>query len=298
MDLPVKSALRVLELLELFDRVQRPLVLGELIELTGYPQSSCAALLATLTARGYLLHDRGRRSYVPTPKLSQLGAWVSPQELSNEADLIQLLERAQARTGETVVVAERAGNFARYVHVIRAAHPLLVNVQAGVLRPLCTSAVGLALLSEMDARELSEAVTRVRLDKIAGASGVRVATVKREVAEIRRRGFAMSRGGVSSGSGMIAMPLPRPLCSRRVTVGIGGPLERLDTKLTLLYDTLKELLEEWLARVQGVSSQDRCGAVRDSFAGDPGRRPGGTDDWAPRPDQAPRPTRHPIRSAS
>ncbi|RZL49329.1 MAG: IclR family transcriptional regulator [Variovorax sp.] len=252
MDLPVKSALRVLELLELFDRVQRPLVFGEIIALTGYPQSSCAALLATLTARGYFMHDRRRSSYMPTRKLSQLGAWVSPQELSSEADLIQLLEQARARTGETVVVAERTGNFARYVHVIRAAHPLLIDVQAGMLRPLCTSAVGLALLSEMDPCELSEAITRVRLDKVAGSPEVRVAAVKREVAEVRRRGFAMSRGRVTWGAGMIAMPLSRPVGSRRLTVGIGGPLARLDSKLTLLHQTLKDMLEEWSVHAEGM----------------------------------------------
>lgn len=256
MDLPVKSALRVLELFELYDRVQRPLRLGELVALTGYPQSSCAALLATLTTHGYLVHDRRRRTYVPTSRLSQLGAWVSPQELSSESDLMQLLERAHARTGETVVVAERAGNFARYVHVLRANRPIMFNVQAGVLRPLCTSAVGLALLSDMDANELSDTVTRVRLDKTAGAQGVRVAAVRREVAEVRSRGFALSRGGVFSGTGMIAMPLPRAIRSRRVAVGIGGPIERLDTKLTLLYESLKEALDEWLARVEGSSHSD------------------------------------------
>ena len=256
MELPVKSALRVLELFELFDRVQRPLMLGELVSLTGYPQSSCAALLATLTTRGYLLHDRRRRTYAPTVRLSQLGAWVSPQELSSESDLMQLLEQAHARTGETVVVAERAGNFARYVYVLRANRPIMFNVQAGVLRPLCTSAVGLALLSDMESRELSDAVTRVRLDKTAGTPEVRVAAVRREVAEVRQRGFALSRGGVFVGTGMIAMPLPRRIRSRRVAVGIGGPIERLDTKLTLLYDALREALDEWLARVDGSSQRD------------------------------------------
>jgi DNA-binding IclR family transcriptional regulator len=248
MDLPVKSALRVLELFELFDHLQRPLVFGEIVALTGYPSSSCAALLGTLTDRGYFLHDRRHRSYMPTPKLSQLGAWVSPQALSSEAELIRLLEQAHARTGETVVVAERTGNFARYVHVIRVAHPVLTHVQTGMLRPLCTSAVGLALLSELAPHELSEALAQVRLDKVASSPELRVAAVRREVAEVRQRGFAMSRGRVTWGAGMIAMPLSRPVDGRRLTIGIGGPLERLDTKLTLLHRTLKEVLDEWLIR--------------------------------------------------
>ena len=40
----VKSAARVFELLELFEDRQVPLTLGEIVEATGYPQSSTAAL--------------------------------------------------------------------------------------------------------------------------------------------------------------------------------------------------------------------------------------------------------------
>ena len=50
----VKSADRVFDLLELFERVRRPLRVGEIAERLGVPQSSVSMLLRTMVARGYM----------------------------------------------------------------------------------------------------------------------------------------------------------------------------------------------------------------------------------------------------
>ncbi|MCY1292168.1 hypothetical protein D9M70_413830 [compost metagenome] len=79
-------------------------------------------------------------------------------------------------TGETVVVGERAGSYARYLHVIPPARrPIMFHTQAGVVRPLCSSAIGLSLLSLIGTNEVRAAVRSVRLLAIGvGAPSMRL----------------------------------------------------------------------------------------------------------------------------
>src|SRR6187431_558740 len=96
----VKSAERVLQLLELFDSVQEPITFGRLVATTGWPQSSLAALLTTLCERGYIHHDHQARSYVPTAKVSHLGEWVHDTAAAVEPALLDLLKRMNESCGE------------------------------------------------------------------------------------------------------------------------------------------------------------------------------------------------------
>lgn len=50
----VKTALRVIEIIELFARETRPLALSEMARLLDAPVSSCLALLRTLSRQGYI----------------------------------------------------------------------------------------------------------------------------------------------------------------------------------------------------------------------------------------------------
>ena len=69
----VKSARRVLEVLELFAERRGPLTVGEVAAALAYPQSSASVLLQSLVALGYLVHDRGQRTFLPTLRVAFLG---------------------------------------------------------------------------------------------------------------------------------------------------------------------------------------------------------------------------------
>ncbi|HXC55894.1 MAG TPA: helix-turn-helix domain-containing protein [Rhizomicrobium sp.] len=58
----IKSAVRVFEVLELFERERRPLTLKDICGAFGYAPSSGAALLKSLVALGYLDYAREKHS--------------------------------------------------------------------------------------------------------------------------------------------------------------------------------------------------------------------------------------------
>jgi len=74
----IKSAGRVFDVLELFRERQCPLRLKDVVDALGMPASSAAALLKTIAQKNYLSFESSSHAYLSTPKLSQLGEWVTP----------------------------------------------------------------------------------------------------------------------------------------------------------------------------------------------------------------------------
>src|SRR5207253_1159749 len=97
----IKSAHRVLEILEYFDREHRTATVMDLSRSLAYPQSSTSELLRCLTALGYLHYNRYRRTYSPTARVALLGSWVDPT-LFRGGTVLTALDRVADRVGETV----------------------------------------------------------------------------------------------------------------------------------------------------------------------------------------------------
>src|ERR1700736_913996 len=115
----IKSAGRVLQILELFDLLQRESTVLEIADLLKLPQSSTSMLLRSLTTMGYLHHDSKARTFIPTMSVALLGNWIDRGVVS-DGDLLLMMKRLSAETGQAVVLASRSGLFARYIHVIQA----------------------------------------------------------------------------------------------------------------------------------------------------------------------------------
>jgi IclR family transcriptional regulator, KDG regulon repressor len=241
----VKSARRAFEVFELFDRERRPLALKDVQSLLGYPASSGQALLKSLVALGYLDYDGERRSYFPTMRIAALGAWVG-EALFGDGALTAMMERLQAATGETVILAVQSDLHAQYVHVLRSGDPLQFTVPPGTRRPLGASGMGWVLLSAKSDAEIERLRRRINADRGAGPVLTREALAER-IGEVRARGYAFSRHTVTEGAGIIAALLPPGAFGRSYAVGLGGPAPRLEQKEVMI---VAELAGE-IARLKG-----------------------------------------------
>lgn len=239
----VKSAARVLALLELFEDRQVPMTLREIVEASGFPQSSTAALLATLIRKGYVAHDRRSHEYVPTSRVAYLGRWIADDGLAAEPALRRAIEHLHRVTGETAVAAIRRGTYAQYVLVAQHARPKVVPTEPGVLRPICTSGTGIALLSLEDEATRRKLVMRAQRERRGIIKAATLTQVRQSIEQVRRHGFAVSRSGVFDGTGMIAMPVPWPIRGHGVVFGVGGPVTRLDAKVSVIVRELRRAVQ-------------------------------------------------------
>ena len=217
----VKSAGRVLEILEYFDDIQRRSTVMEIAESLGYPQSSTSALLRSLVGLGYLDYDAQARTYVTSSRVALLGSWVNSQFVADGA-IISLMKELNEITGDTVMLAVRIGLYMQYIHVIQATSPARLHMTLGTARPLAASGAGYALLSTMTDAEITRLVMRINAEAEEGQPLVKLRDLLDSIALIRQRGYAFTCNMVTRGGGIIAAPLPRLGGQPRMIVGIGG----------------------------------------------------------------------------
>ena len=105
----VKSARRVLEILEYFAQGVARATVMQVANSLAYPQSSTSALLSSLATLGYLKFDLSDRTYSPTLRVMLLGSWLQ-DELFTQGSLVAVMERLRQQTSLTVMIGLRQGN--------------------------------------------------------------------------------------------------------------------------------------------------------------------------------------------
>jgi len=247
----VKSAVRVLEVLEFFDRVQREATLAEIARELGYPKSSASVLLNNLAELGYLSHGTGQRSYIPTPRVSLLGSWVAPK-LAPGGEVLGMLGELSERTGETIILGTRTRDQIQYIHVVPATTTMRLPVGPGTMRPLLTSGLGRLLLSSASDEEVRQIVMRHNAGPFAEGERVSLAAVRRDLTTIRANGYAIFYKGVTPGAAVLGMLMPLQDSGLALAaVGIGGWARTIRAHEQAYVQLLRDTLDRYLGQHSG-----------------------------------------------
>jgi DNA-binding IclR family transcriptional regulator len=231
----VKSARRAFEILELFERLRRPLALTEIVSELGYPVSSASALLKSLLASGYLDYDRSRRSYFPTMRIATLGRWIE-EALFGDAKLVAAMEDLHRETGEAVILAIQSDLHAHYVHIIYSDEPLQFRARPGLRRPLARSGLGWALLAGRSDSEIEQLRRRINAQSEHPISREELMA---QISATRARNYAFSKHAVSEGVGVIAMALPKSRVGKNYALAVAGYVSRLERKEAEIVSSLR-----------------------------------------------------------
>ena len=243
----VKSAIRVLEVLECFARQQTGLTQTAIVEKLQYPQSSTAALLRSLVDAGYVGFDRKTRRYFPTPSVLALGSWLADSEYRWIFDinpLGRLLLTLRDRTGETAALSMQNDIHVHWHRILRPAGSAECYVVEGRTYPLTSSSYGWALLSLHGAAEVEKLCRLINARETSRGARMNVAEAVRRADKVRADGYCVMANTQVLGRASLATPLRIQLAGRPVDVGVGGSEERItgqQGKLkTILLDTVRE----------------------------------------------------------
>jgi DNA-binding IclR family transcriptional regulator len=216
----VKSAQRVLEILEYFDHDRRSATVMDISRALSYPQSSTSELMRCMARLGYLYFNRSRRTYSPTARVAMLGSWVDTG-LFRGGRAVELIDRIAARTGETVALSAGAIDYQlHHIHIVPGANEGAVTAQVGIFEPLLQCPQGELLLASYPDQQIRSAVRRVNADAKDPSQRVNVSEEFQKLASLRDQGWYI---GVSSGSrrfGAAAMLLPRRKGTDRLVVSV------------------------------------------------------------------------------
>ncbi|MFZ9449692.1 MAG: helix-turn-helix domain-containing protein, partial [Alphaproteobacteria bacterium] len=101
----VKSAARVLEILEFLTRGDAPATLADVVAELGLPKSSAHALMRTLMLRGYVERDEAER-YALAPAF-RAGGWIGGRDGHLAAVARPVMEQLRRDLRETVILGAR-----------------------------------------------------------------------------------------------------------------------------------------------------------------------------------------------
>lgn len=236
----VKSARRVLEILELFDRVQQPMSLTELARSLSYPVPSALALLKCLQAMEYVVYDPVAKAYSPTMRVCMLGDWLHGQVFQDGA-VIALMSDLQQKTGETVMLAMQNDIFAQYVHTMQSRRALRYFLRPGSLRPIHRSATGRMLLAQIPDSAVSKMIKRINARVAKAERIVDEAAFIEDINRVRVAGYAYN-DKFTDGAAAIAIVLPVPQGMAPAVLGLGGPVERIRDRTLALVALMRSLV--------------------------------------------------------
>ncbi|WP_197424953.1 IclR family transcriptional regulator [Bordetella sp. N] len=194
MSADVKSAVRVLQIFQLYAEIKAPASLATISQRLEMPKSSCQALLRTLEAHGYLSNRDESKDYYPTRKLYDEMRTIVEEDPFLK-DLMPLLEELSDATGESVFLARRQDLMAHYLEIVQGRQSLRFAGTAGERRPLYIGAAGQSLLGGMPKAERVALVNRLEFERFSPNTITSGAALLKQVEEGVKRGWFMSIGG-------------------------------------------------------------------------------------------------------
>lgn len=206
---------RAMSILGGFDDLHRRRSLSDLARAAGLPLSTAHRLLAELESLQMVERDEDGL-YVIGRRLWQLGT-LAPVQRELRDIAVPAMQDLYEATHENVHLAIRQGTSALYIERIHGKHSVVVASRVGRPLPLHATGVGKVLLAyaEDDVREQAlrelKSVTRYTMTERG--------RVLRELANVRRNGYAKSNEEMTLGTCALAVPIHSP--SGNVVAALG-----------------------------------------------------------------------------
>jgi IclR family transcriptional regulator, KDG regulon repressor len=258
----VKSADRVMALLELFRLWRRPASAREISETLEMPRSSTNVLLRSLIQGGYLRFDEQTLTYFPTLKVFQLSSWLVEGFLTDQV-LDDVMMGLVAQTQETVCLWSMIGLSARILRVIPSPQAIALSVREDDSASLVGSTVGLAFLAGLSDEAVAALVLRHNQQAAPGCT-VDLADIMRNVAISRLRGVSVGYNRWIADAGAVIALIDPAVFGEPLAIAVGGPMFRIQRNESAIESALRSALVQ-LHSNRTVSAVDRF-ISDDSFA--------------------------------
>lgn len=192
----------------------------------GLSKAAVHRLLASLRSRGLIAFDDESRRYSLGPAALVLGL-TCLDRLDVRRIALAEMSALSVQTQETVTLSVRTGDTRVYVEQITPAREIIMSVSIGVPFPLHAGASSKAFLAFLPAQEV-ESYLSTKLSKLTPATVTDARKLRRELAEIRARGWSKSFEERQSGAASVAAPILNHSGVPAAVVSVCGPVGRFE----------------------------------------------------------------------
>jgi DNA-binding IclR family transcriptional regulator len=191
----VKSAARVLELLEYLSSAADPVALRDVAATLGIPKSSAHGLLGTLLNRGYVERDATERYALAEAfrhGATHGATWVGGHDARIAAAARPVMEELRDQVRQSVFLGGRgAGGDVKLLAKVVSREPIRYDNDQRGLRPAYCTAMGRVLLAFWDARARARYFERLTPVAHTPYTVTDVAKLRAIVNGVRQRGYAI-----------------------------------------------------------------------------------------------------------
>jgi len=225
--LAVKSADRVLDLLELLNQSSFGLSHSEIADHLAIPKSSLSQLMKNLVGRGYV-------AYSPADKLYQLGDRLDElaRRKSHMRDLGALaqptLERLTKETQESAFLNVRQGSSAKLVAREIGPQALVTILELGAIVPLHRTAAGRAILAFLPRRTQEDYLANADFECLTSKTVSNAAELRKRLDEVEREGICVAQDEFILGVTGVSVPVRLDNGEALASLTISMPSVRFD----------------------------------------------------------------------
>ena len=202
----VKSADRVMQILEAVGSSEEGKTHGELSSTLNIPKSSLSLLLANLVDREYLSLSETDRRYALGPQVLVLaGRYLSSLDIVRLGQPV--LKKITKAIDESAEIAIKRGYEIIIISKEDRSQPLSRMIQLGDRAPIYATAAGKAILAHLSDDEIDQYISSVELEAITKATIIDPEVLWQQLYAIRSGALARSNEELHEGITALASPV-------------------------------------------------------------------------------------------
>ncbi len=245
---PIQSADRIFAIMEALAEHGSMRII-DLSEQLGLHKSTVHRLLASLISMGYVTQNEASGAYALTYKLVEMSG-----KIIKNTDILNLIrpyaEKLSNECEETVHFVKKTGNSVLYIEKLESqsvkARSFRLSSQVGLTRPMYCSGVGKVIMAYLPDDEVKAIWDSSDIEKKTDHTITDFDLMKKELALIRKKGYALDNEENELGIRCIAVPVfdyhDTPQYALSISTLISRmPDERLDELSRLLLSTASEI---------------------------------------------------------
>lgn len=191
--------------------------------------STAHRLLVTCVREGFVQQDHAGGPYTPGPSLRELTLVVGSRAVSLRDAGADVLADLRDELGETVSVAILEGRNTRFVQSLEGSQSVRVSSRLGMLLPAHATSGGKAMLAALSPEALAARYPSRHLESATSRSITEWDPLVRELARVRRRGWAVNVGetdpSVAALGAAVLLGTGEPVAA----ICVAAPMSRLGT---------------------------------------------------------------------
>ncbi len=241
-------AMRLFALLEAIAAKDQLYSLQGLVEQTGLPKPTLHRMLQQLETAGLLQREVDGRHYGMGTRLRRLAENLLFNDTLHGARHAVLRHLVDA-VGESCNITALSGSEVVYLDRVETAAPLRFYLHPGSRVPVHCSASGKIFLAQMDAPQRRRLLTHGTLEAYTSKTLTDLKQIEREIARVRKDGYAIDNEEFLPGLLCIAALVPSASGPSNLCVAVQAPIMRLDlAKAKTLLPALQRAAES-LSRI-------------------------------------------------